>query len=73
MYTGTRIAFYDITLQLVNSCSTSEISRFVLFQCVDGQENDMRMGDVTAELLELLGSLIGGADVDFVSRSAVWC
>ena len=27
----------------------------------------MTSGDVTAELIELLGSLIGGADVDFVS------
>ena len=40
---------------------------FCLIQCVDGQEVDMTSGDVTAELLEQLGSLIGGADVNFVS------
>ena len=33
----------------------------------------MTTGDVTAELLDLFGGLIGGADVDFVSRPSLYC
>ena len=46
---------------------------FCLIQCIDGQEVDMNSGEVTAELLEHLGSLIGGGDLDFVSRLALNC